>query len=80
MSSEYLEDVECDGRVVLLTMRASGFAELTVLEPDTVSREGPIASFPLYSNKFGIENAKKIADALMDWAAHIQNVSLVQKE
>ena len=79
MSSDYLEDVECNGTVVLLTQRASGFAELTVMEPDQDDKEGDIARFPLFPNKLGIENATKIAEALKAWAEHVQDVGLIQE-
>lgn len=78
MSSDYLEDVECNDTVVLLTMRASGFAELTILERDKGEVEGDLASFPLYPNKLGLLNARKIADALKEWAEHVVNVGLLQ--
>jgi len=78
MSSDYLEEVECDGTVVLLTMRASGFAELTILEPDTEKGEGAIASFKLKPNQDGLDNARRIASALTAWAEHIKLVNLVQ--
>ena len=77
MSSDFLEDVECDGSSVLLTMRASGFAQLTVLEPDTEDKEGRIASFPLTPNQLGLDNAEKIVTALKDWSNHIVKVGLV---
>lgn len=79
MSSDYLYDVECNGVTVLLTMRASGFAELTILEPDLEDKEGSIASFPLIPNKSGLENAEKIAEALKAWSEHIRQVNLVQE-
>jgi hypothetical protein len=77
MSSDFLEDVEHEDKSVLLTMRASGFAELTVLEGD--GDDDPLASFPLMPDKSGLENAKKIADALNAWSEHIQQVGLVQE-
>jgi hypothetical protein len=70
MSSDYLEDVENNDVVVLLTQFASGFAELTVIDLTT------IASFPLDPNKLGVENAEKIASALLAWANHVKEVGL----
>jgi hypothetical protein len=77
MSSDFLEDVKCNGTTTLLTMRASGFAELTILEPDMGHELGGIARFPLVPNKLGLENAEKIAAALRAWAEHVKLVGLV---
>ena len=45
MSSDYLDDVECNGVSVLLVMMASGFAELVILEPDNnVGELAPLRS------------------------------------
>jgi hypothetical protein len=84
MSSDFLEDVECNGAAVLLTMRASGFCELTIFEKDELNeideviKDGQLASFPLLPNKLGIENAEKIAKALKSWIEHIKLVGLIQ--
>ena len=78
MSSEYLEDVEYAGAVVFLTMRANGFARLTILEPDAGSDVGAVAGFQLLPDKVGLENAQKIATALGAWSDHIKTVGLLQ--
>lgn len=76
MSSDYLEDVECDGTALLLTQRANGFAELTISEPE--DKQGMIATFPLTPNKLGLSNAEKIIVALKTWSDHIQKAGLMQ--
>ena len=78
MSSDYLDDVECNGVSVLLVMMASGFAELVILEPDMGSEIGAIAHFPLIPNKAGLANAEKIIIALKAWSEHVQTAGLMQ--
>lgn len=77
MSSEFLEDVDNDGSAVLLTMSASGFATLTILALDCEDEQ--YARFPLQPNQKGLDNARKIAQALLDWAEHIQKAGLLCK-
>lgn len=72
MSTDFIEDVECEGAVVLLTMRSSGCAELTILE----SNDGMIAQFLLKPNQEGLANAAKIIFALQNWKEHITNLLL----
>jgi hypothetical protein len=84
MSSDFLYDVEDDeNNAVLLTMRASGFAELTIMEhdkliedTDIIETEGKIASLRLLPDESGWKNAEKIADALNSWVAHTKNLKL----
>lgn len=77
MSCDMLEDVE-DARknTVLLTMRASGFAQLTVMgptmDPDVPgSVDGPMAEFDLTPDTAGLQNAQKIIDGLREWQRHM---------
>ena len=66
MSSDFLDDVEDNkGNVVLLNINVSGFAELTIMEP-----EGNIVSLQLTPDKTGWSNAIKIVNALKHWVEH----------
>lgn len=83
MSSDFLYDVEDDeNNVVILTMRASGFAKLTIMEPDKfveytdkIEKEGRMASLRLLPNESGWDNATKIADALNCWVEHTKKIN-----
>ena len=82
MSSDFLEDVEdCEGTSVLLTMRASGFAQLIIMEADKLSedqiiveKEGKIVCLNLMPDEKGWKNAEMIADALKEWARHTKGL------
>lgn len=77
MSSDFLYDVEDENKnVVLLTMRASGFAELTLMDDDKDGEiEGNIVSFGLTPDEFGWENAESIISALTEWVSHTKRIS-----
>lgn len=76
MSSDYLEDVEdAKGNVVLLTLHASGFSELTIMDDDKDGEiEGSILRFDLTPDEAGWANATKIANALNDWVEHTKRI------
>jgi hypothetical protein len=76
MSSDYLEDVEdAKGNVVLLTMHASGFANLTMMDDDKDGEiEGNILRFDLTPDEAGWANASKIANALNEWVEHTKRI------
>lgn len=78
MSSDLMEDVECNGASVLLTMRANGSAELTVLEADLAEEEGSVAIFPLMPDERGLENAQKIITALAAWSEVVRHFGLAK--
>lgn len=76
MSSDYLYDVEdAKGNVVLLTMCASGFANLIMMDDDKDGEiEGNILRFDLTPDEAGWANASKVADALNEWVRHTKEL------
>jgi hypothetical protein len=77
ISAELLEDIEDNNEAsITLSMKARGFAHLTINEPDFAwSRDNSIASFELSPDANGIANAKVIAQALLDWVEQIRLVA-----
>lgn len=71
MSSDYLEDVDDDhrGTTVLLSMKASGDAFLTV------SGEEMSNWYHLPPNETGWRNAERIASALKAWVEHTKRIN-----
>lgn len=70
MSSDYLYDIEDNEKnSILLTMRASGFTELTILESEDKVNSS-VSTLNLTPDETGWDNATKIVDALNEWVRH----------
>jgi hypothetical protein len=73
--TDLLKDVENDiAKVVLQSMKSSGFALLSVLEKDPECENGfnEIASFELSPDQKGIDYAVLIIQALKDWVSQVE--------
>jgi len=67
MSADLLENViDPDGCEISLDMKASCIATLSLSESD----------FILYPDKKGLDNAKKIASALIAWTEHVTTLKI----
>lgn len=76
MSSDLLEDCQDEsGCEVFLSMNSSGHAFLYVIK-SSLSLEEYSATFVLTPDLNGIENAKKIENALKSWREHIEETEL----
>lgn len=76
MSSDYLENIiDNEKNIILLTMKASGFAQLTIMDDDKDGEiEGNIVSFNLTPDESGWNNAANIASALEAWIDHTKRI------
>jgi len=73
MSSDLLEDVDDkNGACVMLSMKASGYAHLTIIDNEDESID-----FELEPNEIGLALAEKIENALRAWREQVLSNGLI---
>jgi hypothetical protein len=80
MSSDLLEDIKDeDGTSVLLEMDVCNFAFLSIIEVHKYETEAKSAQFNLTPDNNGLDNAEKIAKALLAWRDHVITINSLVK-